>query len=263
MAKNKDPAVLFYPEAYLVGTRFMTFDQKGKYMDLLCFQHQQGHLSEEDMIAICGERDKRIFDKFAVDENGLYYNERMDEEIIRRAKYTDSRHQNGSKGGRPSKPKENLMVNQPDNLHETICLSDENHMDNHMGNHMRNRNINTNIVKDIIEYLNTKLGTKYKSNAECINKHINARLNEGFTLEDFKTVIDKKYDEWAGTEMDKFLRPETLFGTKFQQYLNQRVVPKTEKPAEKPKQPPIERYGNFDPVKAFELACARNFFDED
>jgi uncharacterized phage protein (TIGR02220 family) len=258
MAKNKDPAVLFYPEAYLVGTRFMTFDQKGKYMDLLCFQHQQGHLSEEDMIAICGERDKRIFDKFAVDENGLYYNERMDEEIIRRAKYTEALRSNGSKGGRPSKPKENLLDNQQDNLSDM-------QLGNQLGNQLRNRNINinTNVIKDIIEYLNTKLGTKYKSNAEYINKHINARLNEGFTLEDFKTVINKKYDEWAGTEMDKFLRPETLFGTKFQQYLNQRVVPKTEKPAEKPKQPPIERYGNFDAVKAFEAACARNFFDED
>ena len=69
MARNKDPAVLFYPEAYLVGTRFMTFEQKGKYMDLLCFQHQQGHLSEEDMITICGERDARIFSKFTIDEN--------------------------------------------------------------------------------------------------------------------------------------------------------------------------------------------------
>lgn len=243
MPRNKDPAVLFYPESYLVGTRFMTYEQKGKYMELLCFQHQQGHLSEEDMLAICGEYDKRIFAKFVVDENGLYYNERMEEETIRRNKYTDSRHQNGSKGGRPSKPKENHM----DNQNETICLSDE----NHMGNHMRNRNINTNInvIKDVIEYLNTKVGTKYKYNSDYINKHINARLSEGFTLEDFKTVIDKKYLEWNGTEMAKFLRPETLFGTKFQGYLNEIA------PTETPKN---IKYGNYDPEEAFKIALERS-----
>ena len=196
MSRNKDPAVLFYPESYLVGTRFMTYEQKGKYMELLCFQHQQGHLSEEDMLAICGEYDKRIFAKFVVDENGLYYNERMEEETIRRNKYTDSRHQNGSKGGRPSKPKENHM----DNLNETICLSDE----NHMGNHMRNRNINE--IKNAIEYLNSKLGTKYRYSTASIQKHIKARISEGATFEDFRTVIDKKYTDKAKADDGKVWR---------------------------------------------------------
>lgn len=245
MSKSKDPAVLFYTEAYLVGTKLMTYEQKGKYMDLLCLQHQQGHLSEDDMIAICGGYDKRIFDKFVIDADGMYYNERMEEEAIRRKAYTDSRHQNGSSGGRPKKntPKENHM----DNHTETICLSDG----NHMGNHMRNRNINTNInvIKDIIEYLNTKIGTKYKYNSDYINKHINARLSEGFTLEDFKTVIDKKYAEWSGTDMAKFLRPETLFGTKFQAYLNE---PSSE---ESPKK---VHYGDFDPEEAFRIALERS-----
>lgn len=133
MAKNKDPAVLFYPEAYLVGTRFMTFEQKGKYMDLLCFQHQQGHLSEDDMLAICGEYDPRVFDKFEQDENGLYFNPRMDEEKERRAKYTAAMRANGVRGGRPRQ-------NQSDN-------QQVNQLDNQSGNLLRNRNINRN--KDI------------------------------------------------------------------------------------------------------------------
>lgn len=76
--------------------------------------------------------------------------------------------------------------------------------------------------KEIVAYLNEKTGSKYRPNTEATKKHINARLEEGFTVEDFKTVIDIKVDEWMGNkEMQKFLRPQTLFGTKFESYLNQ------------------------------------------
>lgn len=83
---------------------------------------------------------------------------------------------------------------------------------------------------EIIQHLNMRAGTKYKSNTAKTKQLINARLNEGFTLDDFKTVIDKKCVEWCGTEFEKYLRPNTLFGTKFESYLNQNVVkPKTKK----------------------------------
>lgn len=84
-----------------------------------------------------------------------------------------------------------------------------------------------NIIKDIILYLNNKLNTNYKYNSKVNQRHIRARLNEGYTLDDFKKVIDKKYNEWNGTDMAKFLRPETLFGTKFESYLNQVTENKT------------------------------------
>lgn len=83
---------------------------------------------------------------------------------------------------------------------------------------------------EIIQYLNMRTGAKYKSSTSKTKQLINARVNEGFTVDDFKTVIDKKCVEWAGTEFEKFLRPNTLFGTKFESYLNQNVVkPKTKK----------------------------------
>lgn len=72
----------------------------------------------------------------------------------------------------------------------------------------------------IVEYLNEKAGTKYRAKTEKTKRLIHARLAEGFTADDFKTVIDKKCTEWMGTEWEKFLRPETLFGTKFESYLN-------------------------------------------
>jgi predicted phage replisome organizer/uncharacterized phage protein (TIGR02220 family) len=76
------------------------------------------------------------------------------------------------------------------------------------------------IIKEIIEYLNLKLNSKYRYSTKSTKESINARLEEGFTLEDFKKVIDKQYDKWINTEWEQYLRPQTLFGTKFESYLN-------------------------------------------
>ena len=77
-----------------------------------------------------------------------------------------------------------------------------------------------NIYSSVIDYLNQKASTKYKATTAKTKSVIHARVAEGFTLDDFKTVIDKKCAEWIGTDYEKFLRPETLFGTKFEGYLN-------------------------------------------
>lgn len=77
--------------------------------------------------------------------------------------------------------------------------------------------------EEIIEYLNQKAGTSFRSRSTDSRKHIHARLDEGFTLQDFKTVIDKKVAEWKGTDYAKYLRPATLFGSKFEGYLNQQA----------------------------------------
>jgi len=82
-------------------------------------------------------------------------------------------------------------------------------------------------IKEIISYLNSKIGSQYRATSEKTKKHIRARLNEGFSVDDFKTVIDKKSTEWSNDpKMAQYLRPETLFGTKFESYLNQKVIKK-------------------------------------
>jgi predicted phage replisome organizer/uncharacterized phage protein (TIGR02220 family) len=86
--------------------------------------------------------------------------------------------------------------------------------------------------RGIIDHLNKICGTNYKYTAESHRKHIRARWNEKYTLDDFKTVIDKKAEDWLNTEQAKFLRPETLFGNKFDGYLNQLA---SKKPNNKPK----------------------------
>lgn len=74
----------------------------------------------------------------------------------------------------------------------------------------------------VISYLNNQAYRQFKSTTKKTKSLIRARANEGFNLDDFKTVIDKKVAEWKDdSEMQKYIRPETLFGTKFEGYLNQ------------------------------------------
>src|SRR5699024_10189512 len=78
--------------------------------------------------------------------------------------------------------------------------------------------------KEIIDYLNEKTGRNYKHKAKINQRVIKARMNEGYTIEEFKTVIDKKTDEWNNdVKMKEYLRPETLFSTKFDRYLNENL----------------------------------------
>ena len=76
--------------------------------------------------------------------------------------------------------------------------------------------------EEIVEYLNFKIQSHYKNTSKKTRSQIRARWNEGFRLEDFKRVIDLKVKEWTGTVCERYLRPETLFGTKFEWYLNQK-----------------------------------------
>lgn len=90
----KDPAFLFYSDNFLSGTMFFTDEQIGKYIRLLCAQHLTGHLEEKHMIFICKGHDEDIFKKFIKDDNGKYYNERLEIEINKRIKYSASRSNN-------------------------------------------------------------------------------------------------------------------------------------------------------------------------
>lgn len=80
------------------------------------------------------------------------------------------------------------------------------------------------VAEDIVTFLNSTVGSNYKSTTDKTRKLIAARLTEGFMIDDFKAVITKKAKEWQGTDMAQYLRPETLFGTKFEGYLNQPEV---------------------------------------
>ena len=80
------------------------------------------------------------------------------------------------------------------------------------------------IHQNVIDYLNGKIGARYKASSAINKRLIDARVKEGYTLDDFKRVIDNKVASWSQDQkMSKYLRPQTLFGTKFESYLNERA----------------------------------------
>jgi uncharacterized phage protein (TIGR02220 family) len=81
---------------------------------------------------------------------------------------------------------------------------------------------NTEMINQIILYLNEKANKNYSVEAKEAKRCINARISEGYSLNDFKKVIDIKVSKWFNTPQEDYLRPITLFGTKFNSYLNER-----------------------------------------
>lgn len=90
------------------------------------------------------------------------------------------------------------------------------------------------VVNDVIDHLNSKCNKSFKASTKKNQQLIKARINEGYKAEDLKKVIEIKALQWLGTEFDPYLRPETLFGSKFESYLN-----------EKPKQEQIPKKSRF------------------
>lgn len=127
--------------------------------------------------------------------------------------------ENGKKGGRPAKdmPLENNPEN-PSLLPETQDNPEE-------PKKAVTVNVNDNVTKEIINYLNVAIGSKFRDSSKTTQKHIHARLSENYSLDDFKKVIDKKKSDWIkDPKMKEFLRPDTLFGVKFESYLMSATV---------------------------------------
>lgn len=175
----KDPAFLLYSSDFLTGTYTMTDEQVGKYIRLLCLQHQKGSLTEDDMQKICGKYDGSIYDKFQ--KNGTeYINQRLKDEAQKRKAYCDSRRTN-----RMKKP-----VQQ-----ETY--------DEHMSPHMENENENEDEV-DIVQsvFSNISNSSKLKSSWEEWKEYKSAhfkfkyktRKSEIIALKNLQTISNDKED---------------------------------------------------------------------
>ena len=166
---------------------------------------------------------------------------RMDRDGEKYEKTVEARKEAGKMGGRPKangfsekqtkakkangfsekQTKAKKPVYDPDNDPDSDCDNDKNNMSPPTSGGRPAYQ-----YAEIIDYLNQKAGTRYKHSSEDTRKHIRARVNDGYTLDDFKAVIDRKVEEWKGTEWEKFLRPSTLFGSKFEGYLNQMDGPR-------------------------------------
>ena len=131
----KDPAILFYTSDFLTGTMTMNNEQVGKYIRLLCLQHQKGVLCEKDMLFICGSYDEDIWSKFEHDEHG-FYNKRLRVEAEKRALYSLSRASNRSKSNNKQSKKHM----------KKICKTYVQHMED----------VNEDVNEDIINNKNNK-----------------------------------------------------------------------------------------------------------
>ena len=96
--------------------------------------------------------------------------------------------------------------------------------------YLLSNNYDSDLAYKIIDYLNSQAGTTFTFKSKKTNQLILARIKEGYSFVDFKIVIDKKVKQWFGTEQAVYLRPLTLFNaTKFETYLNETVITKTNK----------------------------------
>lgn len=215
--KNIYPAYPCYPQDFISSFKCqrMTLEEFGAFNWLLMqswiFSDKPCHLPN-DIEAIawllrsnCSAMQKiweKIRDKFEITEDKKYiYNHRLLTEynkLVNKSNIMRNNALNTKAKQTQSKSKANTKQTEVENEYE-------------------------NIIKSVIEYLNNKLNSNYRYNNKKTKEKINARIKEKYTLEDFKKVIDKKCDEWKDTEMGKYLRPETLFGNKFEGYLNQKI----------------------------------------
>ena len=144
------------------------------------------------------------------------------------------RFENGQKGGRPKNLNETKQKPKS-NQKETKVKPNVNVNVNDNVNDINNINVgkpdHESDIRTIVDYLNEKTQANFKPKTDQTRKAIIARLKEGYTVEDFKRVIDEKVKDWADNdEMRKFLRPQTLFRpANFESYLNESNRPKVKK----------------------------------
>lgn len=163
----KDPAVLFYTSDFLSGTFTMTDEQVGRFIRLLCLQHQKDLLSEEDMQSICKAYDKQVYSKFVKTEEG-YYNERMKIEKEKRSSFCASRRNN---------------ANNPKKLRKKSLKDKKAHAP-----HMEDENESVFSYKEFIVVFNSITQRQYKGDSTS-EKNFPARIKEGYTKENFIKAI--------------------------------------------------------------------------
>lgn len=172
---GKDPAFLFYSSDFYIGTMMMTDEQVGKYIRLLCIQHQHGHLSEKDMMKICVNHDEDIFSKFQKDDDGKYFNLRLETEADKRANFAQSRRDNRNKVNN-SCTCVYLILNEDNGLVKIGSSNSPERRIIELRNQLETRNLTIIAqLKDINQTIEAEIHTKYKGKRS---------LNEWYSLND-------------------------------------------------------------------------------
>ena len=172
----KDPAFLFYPNDWLGGTLGMTLVEKGAYIEVLMLQFNRGHMTEHMIGQVIGQLWDNIKDKFVLDEDGRYYNVRLEQEQEKRKSYTESRRNNTS----------------GNNQHTLKSSKKEEKKQGHMTEHMEDENVNEIIDSIYSLYPNKCLVQKERSLGKSKSDKIKIKtLLKTKTKEELKSVIEK------------------------------------------------------------------------
>lgn len=183
-----------------------------------------------DVLTIEKSLKELIDEKVLILEDNLLYQKRMRNDGI----LSDKRAKAGSRGGKSKKNDTNFATAKIQaNVQAKVKATSEyeNEYEYEYENNNKKEKKDKSVreekkdysyeINQIVDHLNQVAGTNYRTSTSTTRTKIIARLNEGYKLDDFIAVIDKKCGEWKNTEFEKFLRPETLFGNKFENYLNQ------------------------------------------
>ncbi len=166
----KDPAFLFYPNDWLGGTMGMTFEEKGAYMDLLMMQFNRGHMTKDMIGQTVGQLWDTIEDKFSVDPNGLYFNERLEDEQNKRKNFTESRRNN--KSGKNQHTSKEKKVG-------------------HMTSHMEDVNEDVNTIPNKEDYIKYAVGKKPNVDRSSVGFKYDSWVENGW-----KDGNDKPVKNW-------------------------------------------------------------------
>lgn len=178
----KDPAILFYTSDFLTGTFTMTNEQVGKYIKLLCLQHQKGKLSTRDMEFVCGGPDPEVFAKFQQDEHGYYFNMTMQEHSEKRKAYSESR-------------KKNRKKESYDNHMSNICKTYDKHMENENENENVISNTSNNNINRRESFFSDLPNSSY---LEIICRDLNQTKERVLSrLQEFRIVAEQDYNSMA------------------------------------------------------------------
>lgn len=217
----KDPAFLFYTNDFYSGISDLTMEERGQYITLLCLQHLKGHLSEKTIQLAVGKATEDVLKKFTLDEQGLFYNKRLEHEINKRSEYAEKQRDRINKRWNKNNTTEDTVVNTTV-LPKIVNINEDINTDI-----IKNESINKKEVEkqktisEVVAYLNQKTGSSFKPTTKETNKLISARI-KNYTFEDFKKVIDHMTEKWINDpKMSDYLVPKTLFSeANFEKYLN-------------------------------------------
>jgi len=169
--KGKDPAFMMYSGDFLSGTFTMTMEQRGKYITLMCIQHQKGYLTSADMKSVLNEEDYLLAEKFYKADDGNWYNEKMNDVINERKEYTANRLKNFNKGN----DKDNDVNNHKDS-----------HMELHTGDEDEDENLDRNIDEIDNEY---EVGSEEAELEEYYQEAYLEELNKEYTKADRQETL--------------------------------------------------------------------------